>query len=553
MEHKIKTSLLRRLVIIVGVVFAFIAFSACADDKSSSNTIGGVYASNVSVVYDGRPHSITVMNVLENDTVLYSTDGVNYSSVRPTFVLPNRYTVYFKVSRSGYKEIASSATVIISPCILTDISAQNVSVGYDGLPHSVAIDGLLPLDSVSYSTDGITFSSEQPHFTSVGDYTVYYRVERIYGYYKSSCILTIFPTVYGRYFNSTYGVVELLPHTATIDDEGYSGFISDEPFSVADDMLIYKDLIFTKLTDSDCVYKLVVAENTVYFSTGASGKLDIAFANSTAVIKLDNDTILSVADYNYCESGTAIDYIDLHFEQAFEHAADITDVTVTLSNREVDPITFDCTYVTYDGKPHGFELPQSVRILSEQTSFTEVGKYTVSVLVVSNEYLPRVTECTMVILADISGVYAAPAHAMEIADGKVRLDGTACGELTIINDGWALNGKPITVTNDGIMYDGTAYTATTDKILIVRLNEEICALVHLPRNVDQLKVSYDGTTLHFTAENIDLSNIPLNSDNVTLWLNGAQLPSLITDQTETYAIGRSDLNANVVILDVKTT
>ena len=103
------------------------------------------------------------------------------------------------------------------------------------------------------------------------------------------------------------------------------------------------------------------------------------------------------------------------------------------------------------------------------------------------------------------------------------------------------------------MYDGTAYTATTDKMLIVRLNEEICALVHLPRNVDQLKVSHDGTTLHFTAENIDLSNIPLNSDNVTLWLNGAQLPSLITDQTETYAIGRSDLNANVVILDVKTT
>ncbi|MDE5593709.1 MAG: hypothetical protein K2I75_07240, partial [Clostridiales bacterium] len=311
----------------------------------------------MSVTYDGRPHSITVMNTLATDTVLYSTDGVNYSSVRPTFVLPDLYTVYFKVKRSGYKELASSATVTITPCILTDISAQNVSVGYDGLPHSVAIDGLLPDDAVTYSTDGLTFSSEQPSYTSVGEYTVYYRVERNYGYYNSSCTLTIFPTIYGRYFNSSYGVVKLFPNTATVAADGYSGFIGDEPFSITDNVLTYKDLEFTKLSDSDCVYKLIVAENTVYFCAGATEKLDISFTEGDAVIKLGENTLLSVSDYNYCESGKVTNYIDLRFEQAFRHAADITDVAVTLSNREVNPITFDCTYVTYDGKPHGFELP----------------------------------------------------------------------------------------------------------------------------------------------------------------------------------------------------
>ncbi|MDE5592444.1 MAG: hypothetical protein K2I75_00765, partial [Clostridiales bacterium] len=139
MKHKINPSLLRRLFIILGVVFAFIAFSACANSEPTSNkTLVGVYASDAAVPYDGRPHSITVMNTLATDTVLYSTDGVKYSSVRPTFVLPDEYTVYFKVNRSGYQELASSATVTITPCILTDISAQNVSVGYDGLPHSVS-------------------------------------------------------------------------------------------------------------------------------------------------------------------------------------------------------------------------------------------------------------------------------------------------------------------------------------------------------------------------------------------------------------------------------
>ncbi len=553
MKHKITTSLIRRLFIILGMVFALIAFCACSDNEQSEQTISGVYASDVSVVYDGRPHSITVMNTLATDTVLYSIDSVNYSSVRPTFVLPDLYTVYFKVNRSGYKELASSATVTISPCILSDISAEDVSVGYDGLPHSVIINGLLPDDTVTYSTDGLTFSSEQPSLISVGKYTVYYRVERNYGYYNSSCTLTILPTIYGRYFNSAYGVVDLFPNTATVDVDGHSGLIGDEPFSINDNVLTYNDLEFTKLSDSDYVYKLTVAESTVYFCADSSGKLDISFVDGYAVIKLDDTTLLSVPDYNYCESGNAIDYIDLHFEQRFKRNSDITGITVTLSNREVNPITFDCTYVTYDGKPHGFTLPQSVKLLSEQTTFTEVGKHIVSVLVISDKYLPRVTECSMVILPNLSGVYMSSSHVIEIVDGKVMLDGTDCGELSIINDGWALSGKPITVTSDGITYDGESYVATTDTILVVRLDGATCAVMRMPQNLDQLKARYDGTTLRFTTESEVLIEMAISSDEVTLWLKGKPLPTLTTDDTETYVIGRADLNSSIVIVDVKTT
>lgn len=552
------TRILRHLLIIVGFVFAFIIFCACADDEQpSTRTISGVYAVDMSVTYDGRPHSITVMNTLATDTILYSTDGISFSSVRPAFVLPDTYTVFFKVNRSGYKELASSATVTIVPCILSGISAENVSVGYDGLPHSVTIQGLLQSDSVSYSTDGFNFSPEAPSFTAVGEYIVYYSVERNYGYYKSSCALTIIPTVYGKYFNSSWGVVGLFPHTATIDADGYSGFIGDEPFSVTNDIMTYKDLSFTKLSDSDCVYKLVVADSYVYFCTGANGVLSISFADGAAVIKLGETTLLSVPDYNYCESGSATDYIDLRFELAFEHTANVTDIAITLSNREVNPTIFDCTYATYDGKPHGFAFDQTVEYLSEQTTFTEVGRHTVSVLVVSDIYLPLVTDCTMVILPDISGVYASAAHVIQISDRTVKLDGTECGELSVIDDDWALNGRTITVTSDGIMYGGVNYAATTDKMLVVRLDNETCVVATLPQDIDQLAVRYDGTELTFTAEteellNIPLLDIPISCDCVTVILKGVTIPNLIPNKTETYVIGKSDLKPDVVIIDVKT-
>ncbi|MDE7107222.1 MAG: hypothetical protein K2O39_02760, partial [Clostridiales bacterium] len=262
--------------------------------------------------------------------------------------------------------------------------------------------------------------------------------------------------------------------------------------------------------------------------------------------------LLSVSDYNYCESGAVIDYVDLRFEQAFEHSSDITEVTVTLSNRNANPITFECRYVTYDGKPHGFEFSESVEYLSEQTTFVDVGRHTVSVVVVSDKYLPRVVDCTMVILPDLAGVYVSDAHAIQISGAAVEFDGIDGGELSVVDDNWAWNNKPITSIDNGIVYDGVTYTATTDKILVVRLDNETYAVVSLPQNADQLKVSYNGTTLSFALENEALLNIPLICDRVTMSLKGAPLPALVPNETETFVLGRADLKSNVVIIDIKT-
>ncbi|MBQ3388677.1 MAG: hypothetical protein IJG60_05640, partial [Thermoguttaceae bacterium] len=66
--------------------------------------------------YDGAAHSITVSDpYASTDTILYSTDGVNYTLTKnPAYTDAGTYTTYVKVSRAGYNDWTGSATVVIN-------------------------------------------------------------------------------------------------------------------------------------------------------------------------------------------------------------------------------------------------------------------------------------------------------------------------------------------------------------------------------------------------------------------------------------------------------
>ena len=56
---------------------------------------------------------------------------------------------------------------------------SDYSGNYDGQPHSISLTGLVPDDAtVTYSTDGTTFGTDNPAFTNVGTYTVYYSISK---------------------------------------------------------------------------------------------------------------------------------------------------------------------------------------------------------------------------------------------------------------------------------------------------------------------------------------------------------------------------------------
>ena len=65
------------------------------------------------VFYDGKDHSIDLSVKTDDCEVLYSEDGINYSSKKPEYKEPGTYTVYYKIMRDNYATVTGSSTVTI--------------------------------------------------------------------------------------------------------------------------------------------------------------------------------------------------------------------------------------------------------------------------------------------------------------------------------------------------------------------------------------------------------------------------------------------------------
>lgn len=74
------------------------------------------------VFYDGKNHSIDLSVVTDDCEILYSEDGINYSSKKPEYKEPGTYTVYYKIIRDNYATVTGSSTVTIKA---TDNNVNN--------------------------------------------------------------------------------------------------------------------------------------------------------------------------------------------------------------------------------------------------------------------------------------------------------------------------------------------------------------------------------------------------------------------------------------------
>lgn len=74
------------------------------------------------VFYDGKNHSIDLSVVTDDCEILYSEDGINYSSKKPEYKEPGTYTVYYKIMRDNYATVTGSSTVTIKA---TDNNVNN--------------------------------------------------------------------------------------------------------------------------------------------------------------------------------------------------------------------------------------------------------------------------------------------------------------------------------------------------------------------------------------------------------------------------------------------
>lgn len=73
---------------------------------------------------------------------------------------------------SGTVEIRNKESVI-------EYTATDYAGVYDSQPHGIEVTVTDPADAtVTYSTDGTTFSANNPEYVNVGTYTVYYKIEK---------------------------------------------------------------------------------------------------------------------------------------------------------------------------------------------------------------------------------------------------------------------------------------------------------------------------------------------------------------------------------------
>ena len=234
------------------MLLVFFGAVACGTAEPPA-TIDGITADDVTCVYDGEYHSITVENTRDTDVVSYSINAVYWSNEVLAYSMPGEYIIYYKVSRRGCVDVVSYAKLTIERAVLTDIIADEVEVVYDGKAHGIHIDGLQDDDIVTYSIDGANFYKELA-LTDVGVYTVHYNVERFYGDYSATCNVTILPNINGIYLNPEFGVIQINNKKATVNGESKNMFydltckgkIDKIDFAILDNVLVYDGKLFTK-------------------------------------------------------------------------------------------------------------------------------------------------------------------------------------------------------------------------------------------------------------------------------------------------------------------
>lgn len=171
-------------------VYYKVTKAGCQDAYGSAKVIirqlpsmEGISANGYEGYYDGAEHRIEV-TAPEGAEVTYSQDKTEprtYTSANPSFKEAGEYTVYYKVAKAGYQDAYGSAEIrILALSKMEGVSASGYEGTYDKKAHGITVKAPEGTE-VFYSHDTgeeKNYSAENPRFTEVGEYTVYYKVTK---------------------------------------------------------------------------------------------------------------------------------------------------------------------------------------------------------------------------------------------------------------------------------------------------------------------------------------------------------------------------------------
>ena len=161
-------------------------------DKASLTSIT---ISGYSGTYDKASHGATLSGTQSGDTIRYSSDGKTYSTSALTYTNAGYYTVYVKVSRSGYTDWTGSANISIGQKQLTVTGTTVSDKFYDGTTTATVVcgtvSGVISGDAVTVTASGVFPNSE------VGTHNVTVRYT-LSGSAKANYIAPVAETISGE-------------------------------------------------------------------------------------------------------------------------------------------------------------------------------------------------------------------------------------------------------------------------------------------------------------------------------------------------------------------
>lgn len=543
-------------VFIIAVVFGFIG---CSDPSSTGDDYSdSVVVRDVDVEYDGAWHTVSVENVSDGDEILFSTlAGGEYLSERPQYKYPGEYVIYYKVNRCGSEISGGSARVTIHKAILTGISAERVAVVFDGREHGIEISGIEVGDRIEYSTDGENFSAVAPSFSEVGEYKVFYTVERAYGEYRSSCSLLILPDLRGVYVDRRLGVVVMTDIAAEIggNEIGMSygidgcGTIGDAEFSVVDGILNFNDAQYEKIGSDEKIFMLSVADEKFYLHSAQTLTAEISIDGETAVVVVGGEEIMAVDGVNYCENADTEDYAERRFEKVLsegETALDLSKrLTRTLPRKDIFHI-YDGENVDIDVEYDEVLFKTASGFVEEVPQLCEVGEYEVEAVVLSNEYLPTLWQIGIVIAPNIDGVFYNDTDAVQIDGTVVWFNGE---DLTAEYDNnWTIDGQVVVLTDDGLKIGNVDFVRHTDGVVIELVLADGRHAIQTTLT-SGIKIEWTSTSTVIYFDETKIIEVPLCNKTVTI--STKEVTMLRDDESVGFCvIGLAELRGELIIIDI---
>ena len=244
---------------------------------------GSVTAEDVTVSYDGKPHTVSAS--WDGATIEYGAEKDTYNlNTAPAYTNAGVYKVYYKATKANYNDITGTITLTINKAE-GSASADDVKAVYNGKPHT--IDVKAEGATVTYSTDSKTYDlNTAPTYTDAGTYKIYYKaVKENYTDAIGSATVTINKAIGNAVIstdNVTFGNnVNIVVKYST----NGSDFTAQYKASDADDTS-YTDKMPTAV--GSYMVKAVFPETKNYKECSATSSFEIVKADGNATIKVDN-------------------------------------------------------------------------------------------------------------------------------------------------------------------------------------------------------------------------------------------------------------------------